>query len=89
MCVPQKKYEKGAGRDLPTSQNLVLFVRQDGSYIPVTTAALPDYSGLVNRDLSVLAETGFTITVRFEVNMSYPRDALVLIHCTVARVSAP
>jgi len=66
-----------------------VFVRQDGSYIPVTTAVLGDYGGLVNRDIPVLTETGFTITVRFEVNRSYCRDTLVLIRYAVAWVSVP
>ena len=70
VCIPQKKYAKGAGRDLPTNQNVVLFIRQDGSYIPVPAAVEGDYAGLINRDITALDETvvGFTITLRFEVN---------------------
>ena len=67
----------------------MVFVRQDGSYIPVTAAVLGDYEGLVNRDLPVLDPAGFTITVRFEVNRSYRRDTPVLNRCTVAWVSTP
>ena len=68
VCVPQKKYEKGAGRDHPNNQNIVLFIRKDGSYIPVTAALSEDYDGLINRDISALDGAGFTITLRFEVN---------------------
>ena len=35
---------------------------------------LGDYGGLVNRDLPVLIEAGFTITVRLEVGISYHYD---------------
>ena len=74
MCIPQKKYAKGAGRDLPTSQNLVLFVREDRSFISVTAAVGEDYTGLVSRDIPALDTAGFTITVRFEVGRpNHPR----------------
>ncbi|KAF9653229.1 hypothetical protein BDM02DRAFT_3182774 [Thelephora ganbajun] len=66
VCIPQKKYEKGAGRGAPNNQNLVLFVRQDGSYLPVIAALDENYDGLVNRDLQALGEAGFTIIIRFE-----------------------
>ena len=68
VCVPQKKYEKGIGRDLPNNQSVVLFVRQDGSYIPVTAAVGGDYDGLIDQNTSTLNEAGLTITLRFEVN---------------------
>jgi len=71
VCVPQRRYEKGAGRNLLTNQNLVLFTREDGSYIPVAAALKGEYTGLVCRDLPVLSEAGFTITLRFEVNGSH------------------
>jgi len=71
VCVPQKRYGTGAGRALLTNQNLVLFVREDGSYIPVTAALAEDYSGLVGRDLPVFGEAGYTITIQFEVIRPY------------------
>ena len=64
MCVPQKRYEKGADR------NPVLFNRQDGSYIPVPAAMAGDYTNLTRRDLQVLGEAGFTIALQFEVSGS-------------------
>jgi len=67
VCIPQRVYEKGAGRDIPDNRNLVLFVRQDGSYILVPAAMGGDYVGLVNRDLPALTGAGVTITLRFEV----------------------
>lgn len=70
MQLPQNRYGKGAGRDHPDNQNIVLFVRQDGSFITVPAAAEGDYTGLVCRDLPALNEAGFTITLRFEVNGS-------------------
>ena len=71
MCIPQRRYERGAGRDLPNNQGLVLFVRQDGSYISMTAALRGYYAGLVNRDLPALPqEAGYTITLRLEVNIS-------------------
>ena len=73
MCISQKRYEKGAGRCAVENQNFVFFVRQDGTYIPVSAALEGDYAGLVARDLPVLGEAGFTITLRFEVRrFSYP-----------------
>ena len=72
ICIPQKKYEKGAGHGAPTHQNLVPFVRQDGTFISVSAALAGDYTGLVARDLLVLGESGFTITLRFEVS-GFPR----------------
>lgn len=47
------------------------FIRQDGSYIPLTGAVERDYTGLVNRDLPALGEAGFTIALRFEVSRSH------------------
>ena len=53
---------------------MVLFLREDGSFIPAPDAMAGDYTGLVDRDLPALGEAGFTITLRFEVNMlSRPR----------------
>lgn len=48
-----------------------MFVRQDGSYIPVSAALGGDYTGLLDRDLPALPEAGYTITLRFEVNRPY------------------
>lgn len=63
VCIPQKRYRKGADGDDPANQNLVLFVWEDGSFIPVAMALEKDYTGLVNSDLLGLGETGFMITV--------------------------
>ena len=68
VCIPQRRFGKGASHDHPTNQNLVLFIRQDGSYIPLTAAMGGDFTGLVNRDTSAFDMAGFTITLRFEVN---------------------
>ena len=51
-----------------SDQNLVLFVREDGSYIPLTAAMEGDFTGLADRDTSAFDTAGFTITLRFEVN---------------------
>lgn len=68
VCIPQRRYDKGADRGLPTSQVLVLFALQDGSYIPVTAAMEGDHAGLIDRNLPALGEARYTITLRFEVN---------------------
>lgn len=49
----------------------MLFVRQDGSYLTVTAAVEGDYTSLVNRDIPVLGEAGYTIALQLEVNRSY------------------
>jgi len=69
--VPQRECGKGAGRGFPNNWNPVSFLRQDGSYIPVTTALEGDYAGLLNRDLPALVRTGFTITLQLQVKRSY------------------
>lgn len=56
------------GRDVPNHQNLVLFVRTDGSYVPLTAALDKDYVGLVGRDDPGLVDAGFMITLRLDVN---------------------
>jgi hypothetical protein len=66
VYIPQHRYK--AGRSSLNNQDLVSFVRQDGSFIPVTAALNEDYTGLVGCDLPVLDEVGFTIIIRFEVN---------------------
>ena len=80
-------YERGAGRGLPTSRDLVLFTRQDGSYIPVSAAVRGDNAGLINRDVPALGEAGYTITLRFEVGGPTILGNTILIGCTVAGVS--
>jgi len=70
MCIPQRPYEKGARRDSPDIQGLVLFFQQDGSYMPVVAAVEGDCVALIFRDSPALCEAGFTITIRFEVNRS-------------------
>jgi len=71
VCIPQRRYEKGADRNLLTNQNLVLFAWEDGLYIPVAAALKGKYTGLVCCDLLMLSKAGFTITLQFEVNGSH------------------
>jgi len=73
VWVPQRRYGNEAGHRLPNNQNSVSFVRDDGSYIPLTAALEGNYADLVNRDLPVLGEAGFTISLRFEVGTTYRR----------------
>ena len=68
VCIPQRKYDKGAARGAPNYQNLVPFVRQDGTYISVNAAIGEDYAGLVARDIPGLCAAGYTITLRLEVS---------------------
>jgi len=68
VCVPQRRYGRGTGRGAPAHQNLLLFVREDGSYIPVVAALANDCAGLVARDFPVFSDAGFTITLRYEVS---------------------
>jgi len=73
VLIPQRMYEHGTGRGLPNNRDPVLFVRHDGSYMPVTAALSRDYSGLIDRDLEVLGAYE-AINVRFEVSTTdYPR----------------
>jgi len=74
VCVPQRRYGRGTGRGVTAHQNFLLFVRQDGTYIPVIAALANDYTGLVARDFPVFSDAGFTITLRYEVSrFSRPR----------------
>ena len=59
----------------PGTPNLVTFVRQDGTYIPVKAALEGDYAGLIDYDIPAFGpDAGYTIKVRFEVNrFSLPR----------------
>jgi len=50
-----------------------VFVREDGSYLPVTAALKEDYTGLVGRDLPVFSGAGYTVTIQFEVIRPYYR----------------
>lgn len=70
MLVPQRPYIK-SGHNPPKHPSVVLFARDDGSYIPVTAALREDYVGLMNRDTPALDEAGFTFALRFEVNRPY------------------
>lgn len=88
VCVPQKPYRKGVGRDSPL-RDLVVFFRQDGSYIPVKEALEENYDGLILRDVPTLGGTGHTVTIRFEVNtLVVLGDTTVLIYCAVAGLSS-
>ena len=87
VCIPQRKYDKGAARGAPNHQNLVPFVRQDGTYISVDAAIRGDYAGLVLRDIPGLYGAGYTITLRFEVSRSAALcETIEPIACIVARV---
>jgi len=66
VCIPQRKYDKGASRGAPNHQNLVPFLRQDGTYISVNAALREDYAGLVARDIPGLSGAGYTISLRLE-----------------------
>ena len=68
VCIPQRRYDKGAARGAPNYQNLVPFVRQDGTYISVNAAIEGNYAGLVARDIPGLYAAGYTITLRLEVS---------------------
>jgi hypothetical protein len=68
VCVPQRKYDKGIGRDDPSNRGCVLFIREDGTYLPVKEASEKIYGTLMDQDLPVLDGAGLTVTVRFEVN---------------------
>ena len=64
-----------------------MFVRTDGSYIPVESALRGDYQGLVNRDEPSLCGTGHTATVRLGVRGPTIIDnMLVFTGYVVARV---
>jgi len=90
VCIPQKRYEMDAGCDLLDNQRLVLFIQEDGSYIPVPAAVGEDYTSLVCCDLPAFGEAGFTITLQFEVGRMCHHWWCTGIHCcTVARVSTP
>lgn len=71
VYIPQRRSANESRRDVPNNQNLVLFAREDGSYIPVVSALQADYAGLLDRDLPVLDGTSAKIAVRFEVNKPY------------------
>ena len=68
VCIPQTGYENRASLIFPNTQSSVLFIRQDGSYIPVTAALDGDYSGLVNRDLPALGEGIFSVMLQLQVS---------------------
>jgi len=74
VYIPQKRYGKRTGGGFLHDPGLVVFIRGDGSYIPVVDALAGNCDGLVDRDDSGLAQSGYTITLRFEVNrLYYPR----------------
>lgn len=85
MCVPQRVYNKGTGRGNPDNQGWVLFIREDGSYLPVQEALDKNYGSLMDQDSPVLDGTGLTVIIRFEVNKpAIFGDTLMLIGCSVA-----
>ena len=89
VCVPQRRYEKGAGRSAAHNKGLVVFAIGGGSFIPVTAALEGNYSGLIGRDAKVLEEVAPSIMLRFEVRGSYVLgDKLMLNGCS-GRVILP
>ncbi|KAF9784364.1 hypothetical protein BJ322DRAFT_844428 [Thelephora terrestris] len=68
VCVPQRKYDKGTGRDDPKNQGRVVFIREDGTYLPVKEALEKIYGTLMDQNLLVLDKAGLSVMVRFEVN---------------------
>jgi hypothetical protein len=86
--VPQRKYNKGAGRGNAENQDLVIFLQENGSYLRVMKALGEDYAGLIGRDQEVLPGAGYTISVRFEVNRpAILSNILIFIDRAVAGVS--
>jgi len=74
LWIPQRGARLGPPYGFPNSWNLVSFVRQDGSYIPVTAALERDYTGLANRDRPALDQAIFMISFQLQVNKPhYPR----------------
>ena len=67
VCVPQRRYGRGAIRDSLLNRDLVVFFRNDGSYLPVSAALEQNYADLIMRDIPTLGGTGHAITLRFEV----------------------
>jgi len=68
VWIPQRRDQNGASFLLRDVQNSVPFVRQDGSYLPVTAALEGDYTGLVNRDLPALDDGIYTVALQLQVN---------------------
>lgn len=68
MCVPQRRYSRGIGSGDPKNRGLEIFLREDGSYLPVRGAVEGKYDGLMNKDSLVLVDVGNTVMTRFEVN---------------------
>lgn len=71
VWIPQRGARPGAPYGFPNSWNLVSFVMQDGSFIPVTAALERDYTGLANANRPALDESIFTITLQLQVNKPY------------------
>jgi hypothetical protein len=87
VCVPQRTYDKGTGWDDPNNQERVVFIREDGTYLPVKEALEEIYGSLKDKDTPALVEVGDTMIIRFEVNEpSTFRDTLKFIGCTVAGI---
>ena len=89
VCVPQRVYGYGTGRDNSQTRDLEFFFRGDGSYLPVKEALENNYGshGLMGRDSPALVGAGLTLTVRFEVKkLAISCDPLTFIGCTVARI---
>ena len=65
VCIPQRIFSEGTlyGHN----QNTVLFIRLDGTYIPVDAALNRNYTGLIGRNEPVFAGAGYTITLRLKV----------------------
>jgi hypothetical protein len=65
VCVPQRRYMRGASRGSSDHQGKIIFFLE-GGYFPVDTASRGEYTGLIGRDVPVLTESGDTIMIRFE-----------------------
>ena len=88
MCVPQRLYSRGAGRNDPNNKRALPFILEDGSYFPVTMALGRQYTGLIDRDSQVLVENGDTVMIRMEVkNHISLCNTLMFIGCSVAGIS--
>ena len=86
--MPQRLYSLGAGRNDPNNKHVLLFILENGLYLPVTMALNRHYTGLIDRDTQVLVENGDTVMIRMEVkNHISLRDTLMFIGCSVAGIS--
>ena len=67
MCVPQRLYTTRSNRDVIHDRRKLLFILEDGLYLPVTMALVERYTGLMDRNSQVLAEAAEVVKIRIEV----------------------